>query len=279
MPVVFGIIIPTYNRPDYLIEAIQSVLAQSWPHWRLCICNDSSTVDYSSVEPWLRDPRIFVTRTETNSGCNAARNLAIDLAAREGCDFITLLDDEERLDPECLSVGARMIAAHPDIGWFISNNSGERKPSTRDIVGERSYDWIDDYVYGKALRGDKTHLISLQALGDIRFDGRFRASNMWPFFVPLAQKTRIWGYPYPSKVMRYLEGGITKTDSRYPRSWLEIWSRYARHALVVRVRPAKLKAWRHLILELFKTPKRAWLLWSGRVQPRGRSNSHTSAGG
>jgi glycosyltransferase involved in cell wall biosynthesis len=267
MPIIFGIIVPTYNRPGFLIEAIESVLAQTYPHWKLFICNDCSTVDYSPVNPLLSDPRIHVTHTRVNSGCNLARNVAIDLAVKEGVDFITLLDDEEKLDSRCLEVGVEKIEQHPEVGWFISNNSGERKTSTRDIADERYFDWIDDYMYGKALRGDKTHMISTKVLGDIRFDGRFRASNMWPFFLPLAAHTRIWGYPYASKVMRYLEGGITKSNTRYPRSWLEVWSRFARHGLVIRLRPAKLIAYRYLLIEILKTPRRAWLLATGRVKP------------
>lgn len=269
MAIVFGVIIPTFNRPEYLGEAIQSVRAQTYPHWQLFICNDCSTADYGAVMDRYRDdPRIHWTRTPVNSGCNLARNLAIDLAVEHGVDYITLLDDEETFDPRCFEVAAEQIARHPEVQWFISNNSGERKASTRDITEERYFDWIDDYVYGKALRGDKTHMISVRTLGDIRFDGRFRASNMWPFFLPLAARTKIWGYPYPSKVMCYLEGGITKTNTRYPRSELEIWSRWARHWLAIRLRPGKLKAWRNLLQELLKTPRRAWLLKSGRVQRR-----------
>lgn len=276
MPVVFGIIIPTFNRPDYLVEAIESVRAQTYPHWKLFICNDCSTADYAPVvRRFADDARIFWTRTPVNSGCNLARNLAIDLAVKEGVDYITLLDDEETFDPRCLAVAAEQIAKHPEVQWFISNNSGERKASTRDITEERCFDWIDDYVYGKALRGDKTHMISVKALGDIRFDGRFRASNMWPFFLPLAARTKIWGYPYPSKVMRYLEGGITKTNTRYPRSWLEVWSRFARHWLAIRLRPGKLKAYRNLLQELLKTPGRAWKLATGQVPKRKPAPANT----
>lgn len=259
-PITFGIIVPTYNRPNYLAEAIESILAQSYPHWQLFICDDCSSQDYGPVFERFRDPRIVVTRNAVNGGCNVARNAAIDLAMQAGVDFITLLDDEERFDPRCLEVAAEKIRAHPEVSWFISNNSGERKRSTRDIEREGYYDWIDDYSYGKALRGDKTHMISTRTLGDIRFDGRFRASNMWPFFMPLATRTRIWGYPYASKIMRYLEGGITMTTTRHPKNWLEIWSRFARHAYAIRIRPGQLKAWRCLLQELCKTPSRIFHL-------------------
>lgn len=271
MSVKFGIIIPTYNRPAYLVEAIRSVLAQTWPHWKLFICNDCSVVDYSSADPWLKDPRIFMTRTDVNSGCNMARNAAIDLAISEGCDYIVFMDDEDKLDAHALEVGAKMIDEHPKVHWFISNTTGDRKASQRDIIEERYYDWFDDYMYGTSLRGDKTHMISTRMLGDIRFDGRFRASNMWPFFLPLGARTKIWAYPYPSKIIRYVEGGITKSNTRYPKTWREVWSRFARHACAIRYRPINLKAYKYFALELFKTPRRAWFLATGRIPPTQKS--------
>ena len=260
-PVHFGIIIPTYNRPDYLADAVNAVLAQSYPTWTLIVVNDASSVDYAPVLPKLcADNRIVYIVREKNGGCNAARNTAIDEAVRRKLDYVVFVDDEEKIHPRCLEVACEKINARPEMGWYVSNTSGETKQSSRKISREGYYDWIDDYTYGKALRGDKTHVVSLATLGSIRFDGRYRASNMWPFHLRLAQKTRIWGYPFPSKEIQYLEGGITKTTNRYPRTWLELSSRFRKHACAIRVRPLKVAAYKYLLLELLKTPKRAGIL-------------------
>jgi uncharacterized protein len=268
VPLTFGVIVPTYNRPGYLSEAIQSVLAQSYPHWKLLICNDASVVDYSPVAPWLEDKRIVMIQAPCNGGPNRARNMAIDLAAAEGCDYIIFMDDEDRLDPQALAIGLQMIAAHPDTDWFISNTTGDRKAGQRDIASEGHVDWIADYAYGKKLRGDKTHIVSLAALGDIRFDGRLRVET-WHFFLPLAARARIWAYPYPSRRIRYLDDGITRTNSRHPGSWREIKSRFARHRLAIRLCPWRLAAWRYALLELLKTPLRMVRLLLGRpASPR-----------
>lgn len=259
--IVFGIIVPTYNRPDLLHRSIDSTLAQSYSHWVLVICDDGSTADYTGVRAGITDPRIHFLCNPCNGGCNQARNLAIDEAVRLGAHYMVVLDDKDKLDPLCLEYALTKIKAHPDIGWFISNTFGDSKPSSRAIAEEASCDWIDDYCYGKTLRGDKTHIISFAVLGGIRFDGRYRTSNMWPFYLPLSARTRIWAYPYPSKKIHYLAGGITKSSSRYPRSWLEIYSRIAKHAFAIRLRPAKYAAYRYLVLEILKTPKRILYLY------------------
>ncbi len=261
---VFAIIVPTFNRPELLRQSMDSVLGQTYPHWLMVICDDCSTADYGPLFSSITDPRIVTLRNPRNGGCNQARNLAIDEAIRRNADYMTLLDDEETLHPRCLELALPQIQAHPDHAWFISNTSGEAKTSTRQIVEEASSDWIDDYCYGKTLRGDKTHVISLKVLDDIRFDGRYRASNMWPFYMPLSARTRIWTYPFASKHIQYLEGGITKTSSRYPRTWLEIYSRFARHAYAISLRPTKGAAYKCLLMELLKTPKRLIYLLCGK---------------
>lgn len=260
----FGIIVPTYNRPDLVFNAIQSAFDQTYENWELFICNDGSSADYSRVENTISDKRVFYTRTPGNHGCNYARNVAIEMAIKNHCDFIIFADDEEKLNPRCLEVAVSVIKEHPDVGWFISNTYGDRKKSTRDITREGYYSWIDDYLYGPALRGDKTHIVSIKTMGDLRLDGRFRISNTWRFRLKLNQKTRIWGYPFNSKWIQYSEGGITKTASRYPRTWLELYSRFARHALAISIRPNKLAAYKYLILELAKSPKRALYIITGK---------------
>jgi glycosyltransferase involved in cell wall biosynthesis len=258
---IFALIVPTYNRPELIHCSIESALSQTYSHWVLVICDDGSTADYTTVRAGITDPRIHFLCNPRNGGCNQARNLAINEAVRLGAHYMVLLDDKDKLDPLCLEYALLRIKAHPDIGWFVSNTFGDSKPSSRAIAEEGSLDWIDDYCYGKTLRGDKTHIISLAVLEGIRFDGRYRTSNMWPFYLPLSARTRIWAYPYPSKKIHYLAGGITKSSSRYPRSWLEIYSRIARHVLAIWLRPAKLAAYRNLLLETIKTPKRILYLY------------------
>ena len=162
------------------------------------------------------------------------------------------MDDEDRLEPKALEVAAAKIARHPEAGWLISNTCGDRKARQCDIEREGRVDWFADYVYGRNLRGDKTHVISLSKLGNIRFDGNLRVET-WHFFQPLAARTQPWAYPCPSRRIRYLDDGITRTNSRHPRTWREVNSRYARHLQVVRLRPGLAAAYLYLGLELLKT--------------------------
>ncbi|MFP8968609.1 glycosyltransferase family 2 protein [Pokkaliibacter sp. CJK22405] len=256
----FGIIIPTYNRPEYLRLALSSLLSQKYQDWVAVVANDGSTQDYSATERDFNDPRIIFVNRLMNGGCNAARNTAIDRAVIEGCDFISFLDDEETLPIHSLETAEKTINAHSAYGWYICNTYGETKPSSRKIIKHARLNWLDHYLYGKELRGDKMHFIRCSVLREIRFDPRYRASNMWPFYIRLGSRTAIYAFPDALKELRYLPTGITKTNQRRARSLREIYSRFGEHLLAIRYRPTKVKAWKYLLLELLKTPKRLFNL-------------------
>ncbi len=260
----FGVVIPSYNRPQDLKGALDSLQAQSYGNWRAVIVNDASTVDYSEIENAYRDdPRfIFVTRYR-NGGINAARNGGMDLLLSLGVDYLCFLDDDDEFVADFFATALTVLQQHPGYGWYMSNNAGERKRSQRDIEHVGEIDWIDDYIYGK-MRGDKAHLFAAAALRDIRLDERFRASNRWRFFIDLNRKTRILGYPAASIRKRYQEGGITKGHQgqyKGPKTALEIRSRFEKHWYVIRLRPTQWGAYKYLLLELLKSPKRLLQLW------------------
>lgn len=108
-----SVITPVYNTsPDFLREAIESVLQQYYPHWELCICDDGSTdgrtravLDRYSE----RDPRIRIVRRAHNEGIAAATNAALSLATGE---FIAFLDHDDVLTPDALYQVAATLQAH-----------------------------------------------------------------------------------------------------------------------------------------------------------------------
>ena len=103
-PPLVSILMPTFDSPvRWLREAIESVRAQSYPHWQLCIADDASrdgTVREVLKEYAAADARIRVRfRTETGH-ISRATNTALDMA--EG-DWVTFVDHDDRLAPHALA--------------------------------------------------------------------------------------------------------------------------------------------------------------------------------
>jgi glycosyltransferase involved in cell wall biosynthesis len=98
--------VPTYNRARYVGEAIESVLAQTYPDVELVVVDDGSTDETAEVVARFGE-RVRYLRQE-NQGRSAARNAAV-LAARG--ELIAFCDSDDRWLPDKLE---RQVAAMAD---------------------------------------------------------------------------------------------------------------------------------------------------------------------
>ena len=101
-----SIIIPVYNVKPYLCEALDSVLAQTYPYLEILIVDDGSTDGSGDIcdEYARKDSRIRVIHQE-NQGQSGARNTALSLA--KGL-FLAFLDPDDAYHPEFVE---RLFAA------------------------------------------------------------------------------------------------------------------------------------------------------------------------
>ena len=118
----FSFITPLYNTPEATLRAmIDSVLAQAYPKWELCLADDASTAPHvrAVVEEYrTKDPRIKVAWRERNGHISAASNAALALATG---DYVALLDHDDTIPPDALYWVAREIDEHPDAALLYSD--------------------------------------------------------------------------------------------------------------------------------------------------------------
>ncbi|MFN8377849.1 MAG: glycosyltransferase [Anaerolineae bacterium] len=113
-----SVIIPTYNRAELLIEALNSVLAQTFQDFEILIIDDGSTDDTKvNLEPYLADSRIRYIY-QTNGGPANARNRGIDEAQGE---FIALLDSDDLWLPEKLEKQVSLLRERLEIGLVYAD--------------------------------------------------------------------------------------------------------------------------------------------------------------
>jgi glycosyltransferase involved in cell wall biosynthesis len=119
---LISVVMPTYNpKPEWLIEAIESVRKQIYPHWELCVADDASTDQAIRpiLERYLReDSRIKVVFREENGHISAASNSALELASGE---YVALLDNDDLLREHALFWIADGIVANPGSGLIYSD--------------------------------------------------------------------------------------------------------------------------------------------------------------
>ncbi|MHC4602909.1 MAG: glycosyltransferase family 2 protein, partial [Planctomycetota bacterium] len=92
---VVSVLIPTFNRPRYLSEALASALRQSYRNLQVIIVNDGGE-DVSGIVNSFSDPRIIFINRKENYGKAFSLNEALDRA--EG-KYIAYLDDDDLYYP------------------------------------------------------------------------------------------------------------------------------------------------------------------------------------
>lgn len=103
---LFTVIIPTYNRPQFIAEAVASVLSQSVGDLECLVIDDAS-----STRPVLPDdPRVQVIRRADNGGGAAARNTGLRSARGR---YVTFLDDDDLYTPDRLAIALEGLSRAP----------------------------------------------------------------------------------------------------------------------------------------------------------------------
>ncbi|MBW7885225.1 MAG: glycosyltransferase family 2 protein [Caldilineaceae bacterium] len=113
-----SIVVPAYGGADYLGQAIDSVLGQTYPHFELIVVNDCSPDHTEEVVRSYADPRIVYLCHEQNRGAVAARNTGVE-AARG--DLIAYLDQDDYFHPEKLQRHVAYLQAFPNVGATYNN--------------------------------------------------------------------------------------------------------------------------------------------------------------
>ena len=119
---LISVVMPTYNPdPLWLAAAIESVQAQTYPHWELCIANDASpdprcrqVLDRFAAQ----DHRIKVVHREKNGHISAASNSALAIATGE---WIALMDHDDLLPEQALFWIADTINRQPEVQLIYSD--------------------------------------------------------------------------------------------------------------------------------------------------------------
>lgn len=96
------VIIPVYNRKQYLSTAIDSIVAQTYPYWKLIIMDDASTDGTPDVvQTYLLDPRIHYKQYAENRGTGAILSEALSFIETP---YFVILDSDDWLDIRTLDI-------------------------------------------------------------------------------------------------------------------------------------------------------------------------------
>jgi len=127
-----SVVIPTYNSAQYLPEAIESVLSQSWQDFEIIIVDDGSTDNTQEVVGGLNSNKIRYVRQENSGGPAKPRNVGIHHAQGK---YILLFDSDDLMSSNKLAEAVAFLERYSGLGLLfnnfeVCNERGDRFPGT-----------------------------------------------------------------------------------------------------------------------------------------------------
>ncbi len=141
-PPLISIFIPAYNAAQFLAQAIESVLAQTYQNYELIIVDDGSTDGTTAIlKQYQSHPKIIIHHNPKNVGMTTNWNIGLGFCQGE---LIAKLDADDFYEPNYLEAVIDFFQKHPEAGLVFSGLNliypdGRREP---EMMFLRS--WVRD---------------------------------------------------------------------------------------------------------------------------------------
>ena len=192
-----SIIIPTFNRREYVADAIDSCLAQTYRNCEIIVIDDGSSdgTGHSLKERYGKRIRYI---NQENQGPGIARNRGI--AAANG-QFIHFLDADDQLHAEKIAIGLAAFRKHPEVSVIYTHYQQVASDGLTPVETGPFEGYSED-VYCELLRQTGCRILTsssmfrsaaLRAVGGFANDAQFRSAEDWDLFLRLALRYRFHG--------------------------------------------------------------------------------------
>lgn len=147
-----SVIIPLYNKENYLPQAIKSVLEQTVTDFEVLVIDDGSTDGSLAVANSYTDTRLFVYSKE-NQGAAATRNFGIEKAKGR---LIAFLDADDYWENNHLEELMRLYSAYPQAGMYamryckVFSEKGKKIAVFKGIAAD-FFEIVPDYFEASAI--------------------------------------------------------------------------------------------------------------------------------
>ena len=215
----FSIIIPLFNKEDYVKDTLLSVFKQVFNDFEVIIVNDGSTDNSLNIINTLKDDRIQVF-TKTNEGVSSARNFGMNKASGK---FLTFLDADDVWEETFLEQIHELIIRHPKEHIFATALKIQTKKETyfatyNNLNLQASEVGILDYFQNSldhSILHCASSVFSKEAINTIgEFDITLSTSEDTDYWIRVGLKYVIVFLNKPLATHHVVDNGLTKSNRR-----------------------------------------------------------------
>lgn len=217
---LISIIIPTFNRSNLLVEAVDSVLSQDFVEKEIIVVDDGSTDDTSQQMSQFGNKMIYIKIK--NAGVSKARNIGIERARGE---YIAFLDSDDLWLPKKLSYQMEYFEKHPEINICQTEEQWIRrgKRVNPKNIHQKYSGWIFEQCIPRCIISPSAVMLKRRVLDDVGlFDESMPVCEDYDLWLRTSLKYQIVTLPEPMIIKR--GGHADQLSSQFGQ---DIWRIYA----------------------------------------------------
>ena len=192
-----SVVIPAFNAEKRIVEAIESVLNQSFPVNEVIVVNDGSSDRTDELCRGFGDRIVYID--QPNQGVSATRNRGINTATS---DWVAFLDADDTWMPERIESQFEVIKRFPDVAWVAGRYL--RCTPGRDYDSKFGFDGVTEKhvvldalealanqtaIWTGTLLAKRNEFLSLDG-----FDGSLKGCEDYDLWVRMAIRNRRIGF-------------------------------------------------------------------------------------
>lgn len=200
---------PVYKTdPEYLKEAIQSVLEQTFSDFEFLILDDCPLDDRESIVKSFKDPRIKYLKNDTNIGISPSRNKLVQLACGK---YLAIIDHDDIALPTRFEEQVKVLDTYSEIG--VVGGYTELYPHTRTVFFPQTNEQIELYLMQGCAVAHTGAMIRADILPDNPYEAEFSPAEDYALWCRLIGKTKFYNIPKVLMKYRIHDNNTTKTQS------------------------------------------------------------------
>jgi GT2 family glycosyltransferase/MoaA/NifB/PqqE/SkfB family radical SAM enzyme len=213
---LFSVIVPTYNRPDWLAVALKSILEQTYGNIEIVVVNDCGADVENIISSLNKNNNIVYIRHNRNRGLAAARNTGIRNASGQ---YVALLDDDDIFYPTHLETAVGELSEYQQVIYTDAVRATYQKTENGYKLTGKHVAYSMDYDRNKLLLGNISPVNCFVfdrnlALRAGLFDESMSTLEDWDFWIRLSALTPFKHIKKPTVQVNWRTDGTTMTSSR-----------------------------------------------------------------
>ncbi|ADB38480.1 glycosyltransferase family 2 protein [Spirosoma linguale] len=230
-PPLVTVVITCYNHGQFLADAIDSVVQQTWSPFsklaqmvkpiEIIVVDDGSTDNTREVSARYRNVKYIY---QENQGLSAARNTGTK--ASKG-DFVIFLDADDWLYPACIDIGANLMIHNPALA-FVSGGH-DKVTINKELLSSEARN-INDHHYLRLLEGNyigmhATVMYRRTVLNAYAFDTSLKACEDYDMYLRIARTYPVLHHTNKVAAYRILPKSMSASNTKMLTAVLSVLGR------------------------------------------------------